>query len=42
MDDWTKINETLLPKKGNFYSNLNIKEVTVKRYEHAKNSLERI
>ena len=36
MDDWKKINETSLPKKDKFYSNLNIREVAVKYYEHAK------
>ena len=28
MDDWEKFNETILPKKEEFYSNLNMKEIT--------------
>ena len=28
MDDWEKINETLLPEKEEFYSNLNIEDIT--------------
>ena len=28
MDDWEKINETLLPKKEDFYSHLNMEDAT--------------
>ena len=28
MDDWEKFNKTILPKKEEFYSNLNMKETT--------------
>ena len=30
MDDWEKFNETSLPEKEDTYSNLNMKDVTVK------------
>ena len=35
MDDWEKLNETLLPKKENFYSHLNIEDITDADYSHA-------
>ena len=28
MDDWEKFNETTLPEKEEFYSNLNMEEIT--------------
>ena len=28
MDDWEKINETSLPKKEDFYSHLNMEDIT--------------
>ena len=28
MDDWEKFNETLLPGKENFYSHLNMEDIT--------------
>ena len=28
MDDWKKINETSLPEKDDFYSHLNIEDIT--------------
>ena len=28
MDDWEKFNETTLPEKGEFYSNLNMEDIT--------------
>ena len=28
MDDWEKFNDTLLPKKEDFYSNLNLEDIT--------------
>ena len=36
MDDWEKINETLLPEKEDFYSNLNIEDSRDVDYAHAK------
>ena len=36
MDDWKKINKTSLPKKGDFYSNLNMKDITYSDYNHLK------
>ena len=36
MDDWEKTNETLLPEKEEFYSNLNIEDITDADYMHAK------
>ena len=36
MDDWEKCNETLLPEKVNFYSHLNMKDITDADYVHAK------
>ena len=29
MDEWDKFNETSLPEKDNFYSNLNMKELQI-------------
>ena len=36
MDDWEKFNKTLLPEKEEFYSNLNMKDITDADYMHAK------
>ena len=36
MDDWEKINEILLPEKEEFYSLLNIEDITDEDYMHAK------
>ena len=36
MDDWEKFNETSLPEKENFYSHLNIEDITDADYAHAK------
>ena len=36
MDDWKKVNETLLSGKEAFYSNLNKKDVTDTDYAHGK------
>ena len=36
MDDWEKVNETLLPEKENFYSQLNMEDLTDADYMHAK------
>ena len=36
MDDWEKVNETLLPEKENFYSQLNMEDLTDADYTHAK------
>ena len=35
-DNWEKFNETALPEKEEFYSNLNMEEVTDADYMHAK------
>ena len=37
IDDWEKLNETALPLKKDFYSNLNLEYIKDKHYEHAKN-----
>ena len=34
MDDWEKFNETTLPKKEEFYSNLNKEDITDAYYMH--------
>ena len=34
MDDWEKFNETSLPEKENFYSNLNMEDITNADYTH--------
>ena len=39
MDDWEKFNETTLPEKETFYSNLNMEEITDGYYMHGKKSL---
>ena len=36
MDDWEKFNETTLSKKEHFYSHLNMEDITVADYVHAK------
>ena len=36
MDKWEKFNETSLPKKEDFYSKLNMDELTDSDYNHAK------
>ena len=36
MDNWEKFNETTLPEKEDFYSHLNIEDVTDGDYAHAK------
>ena len=36
MDDWEKFNETTLPEKEEFYSNLNMEDITHGDYIHAK------
>ena len=35
MDNWERFNETLLPNKENFYSNLNMEDITDTDYRHA-------
>ena len=39
MDDWEKFNETSLPEKEDFYSHLNMKDITDADYAYAKKSL---
>ena len=36
MDDWEKFNETTLPEKEEFYSNLNMEDITDADYTHGK------
>ena len=36
MDDWEKFNKTTLPEKEEFYSNLNMEDITDADYMHAK------
>ena len=36
MDSWERFNETLLPDKEAFYSNLNMEDITDVDYRHAK------
>ena len=36
MDYWEKSNEILLPKKSDFYSHLNMEDISDEDYTHAK------
>ena len=36
MDEWEKINGTLLPKREDVYSKLNMKDIIDLNYNHAK------
>ena len=36
MDDWEKSNETSLPEKEDFYSQLNMEDITDADYTHVK------
>ena len=36
MNDWEKCNETLLPGKEEFYSHLNMEDITDADYAHAR------
>ena len=36
MDNWEKFNETTLPEREDFYSNLNMEDITDADYLHAK------
>ena len=36
MNDWEKFNETTLPEKEDFYSHLNMEDITDADYAHAK------
>ena len=36
MNDWRKFNETLLPEREDFYSHLDMEDVTDEDYAHAK------
>ena len=36
MDDWEKLNETLLPEKEDFYSHLDMEDIADADYAHAK------
>ena len=37
MDSWKRFNETVLPNKNYFYSNLNMKDITNIDYRRPKN-----
>ena len=36
MNDWEKFNKTSLPEKEDFYSHLNMKDITDADYAHEK------
>ena len=36
MDDWERFNETSLPEKEDFYSHLNMEDITDANYAHTK------
>ena len=36
MDSWEKLNETVLPPKKAFYSNLNLEDISDEDYLHAQ------
>ena len=36
MDNWEKFNKTLLPEKEDFYSHLNMEDITDADYTHVK------
>ena len=36
MDDWEKFSETILPEKEDFYSQLNMEDITDAGYTHIK------
>ena len=37
MDSWERFDESLLPDKEDFYSNLNMEDMTDADYKHTKN-----
>ena len=41
MDDWVNFNKASLPEKEDFYSQLNIEDITDADYEHTKRTLKR-
>ena len=38
MNTWKRFNETLLPEKEYFYSNLNMEDITDPNYKQGKNA----
>ena len=36
MDSWERVNETMLPSKESFYSELNLEDINDKDYIHAQ------
>ena len=36
IDEWKKLNETFLPRRGDFYSHLNMEDSTDLDYRHTK------
>ena len=41
MDDWSRFDEDELPEKSEFYSSLNMDEITGVDYRHAKKVLDK-
>ena len=41
MDNWERFNETLLPSKESFYSNLNMENIDDINYRHGNNVFKR-
>ena len=41
MNSWKRFDETSLPDKEDFYSNLNIEDITDADYEQAKKGMEK-
>ena len=37
MNSWEKLNETLIPPREAFYSELNLEDITDRDYEHVEN-----
>ena len=42
MDSWERFNETTLPNKKSFYSQLNLEDITNKDYVHAQKVFEEL
>ena len=40
MDSWEKLNDTTLPNKKAFYSELNLEDITDEDYKHAQKIVE--
>ena len=42
MDSWKRFNKTSLSNKEDFYSNLNIQDITYANYKYSKKSREKV